>query len=123
MGKELRVSLTVVGIVLLVFCGLLYQRLTRPEPKLPEAAVKMPPVGEPASPRPSTIGSQPTIVRQPPWSDSDSGWYPEVNNPKQFNPASPPSDDAGILRQPEILPPTVPGGPADNPGVPPLPPP
>jgi hypothetical protein len=84
MGKELRVSLSVVGIVLLVFCGLLYQRLRYGNPTLPPAAVERSERTDPlrsldtgASPKPRT-----TIIRPPsvsPYEDAADG---SLVNPK-----------------------------------------
>ncbi|GIW92870.1 MAG: hypothetical protein KatS3mg110_0911 [Pirellulaceae bacterium] len=104
MGKELRVSIGVVGVVLLVFCVLLYQRLTRPEPKLPEASIPLPTNTIRSEPQPPAPSSAPTIVRERSWTALDPVQAEAERNPKHPDPTVIPPSDAGLLRQPDLLP-------------------
>jgi hypothetical protein len=65
MGKEIRVGLSVVGILVLLFCVLLYGRLSRPFVGPPDVFIEATSAAsqQEASQQPATVRGQPTIVR------------------------------------------------------------
>ncbi|SRR5690606_16837279 len=66
MGKEIRGAFSVVGVLVLLFCGLLYARISGSAVVLPQVSLPAPAQFEPP---PRTVHSQPTIVQEGAWDE------------------------------------------------------
>lgn len=105
MGKELRVSLAVIGVVLVVFCSLLFLRLRQHDLQPPTMNVgnDLRATGSRSLPPPTP--PQPRIVRQPDWTAIGSPLDNPVERPERAHADRP----AGT--------PTIPEAPHDVPGA------
>ncbi len=89
MGKEIRVGLAVVGVLLILFCALLFGRLSQSGQGPPDVSI---PVGEqgPAALTPPTtepLRLHPTVIKNRPWD--------EVTSPARGNPTHVPPGASG----------------------------
>jgi|GEM_PF-6394799 len=80
MGKEIRVGLAVVGVLLVLFCGVLLGRLSQTNGGPPDVSIPVGDAPTPAARAPSPGAGRlyPTVVKTPAWNAFDG---PAAENP------------------------------------------